>query len=60
MSEPEDSLPQVTIPQYHLDQLLAVATLYIEAFAEDEMMTLPGKMLLQEIEDIVALYGKRY
>lgn len=60
MSEPADDRPPVTIPQYQLDLLLAVATMYIEAFTDDELMTLPGKMLLQDVEEIVALYGKRY
>ncbi len=59
MSLPDDR-PPVTLSQYHLDLLLAVATIYIEAFADDEMLTLPGKLLLQDVEDIVAVYGKRY
>jgi hypothetical protein len=51
---------QVTIPRWHLDHLLAAATVYIEAFDPEEMLTLPGKMALQEVEAIVEIYGKRY
>jgi len=50
----------VTIPRYDFDHLLAVATLYAEAFGEDEMMTLPGKLRLQEVEAILERHGKRY
>jgi hypothetical protein len=50
---------QVTIPAAHLDALLAVATLYVDAFTEDEMMTLPEKLRLQEVEAILDQYGKR-
>lgn len=56
----ELGISDVTIPQYHLDVLLAVATLYIGAFQPDERFTLPGKMALQEVEDVVKTYGKRY
>ena len=48
------------ISQADLDTLLAVATLYIEAFPEDEMMTLPGKLFLQDVEEVVARHGRRY
>jgi hypothetical protein len=57
---PDDPAKTVTIPRYHLDQLLAAATIYIEAFAPDELMTLPGKLQLQEIEAVVETYGRRY
>jgi hypothetical protein len=50
----------VTIPRYDLDVLLAVATLYVNAFGDDEMMTLPEKLRLQEVEDVVKRYGERY
>lgn len=41
-------------------QLLAVATLYVDAFREDEMMTLPEKLRLQEVEAILERHGRRY
>lgn len=59
MSIPDDR-PPVTIPQYELDLLLAVATLYVDAFGPDEMMTLAGKLLLQDVEAILDTYGRRY
>lgn len=59
MSLPDDR-PPVTISQYEMDLLLAIATMYLEAFTGDELMTLPGKLLLQDVEDILAVYGKRY
>ena len=59
MSIPDDR-PPVTVPQYELDLLLAVATLYVDAFEPDEMLTLPGKLLLQDVEVILARYGRRY
>ncbi len=40
--------------------LLAVATLYLGAFRDDEMMTLPEKMRLQDVEDVVHRHGRRY
>jgi hypothetical protein len=50
----------VTIARYELDHLLAAATVYVEAFKPDEMLTLPGKMALQEVEAVLEKYGKRY
>lgn len=55
-----DSVPPVAIPHRHLDLLLAVATLYVDAFGPDEMMTLAGKLLLQDVEAILDTYGRRY
>jgi hypothetical protein len=43
-----------------LNQLLAAATVYVEAFGPDELMTLPGKLALQEVEAVLEKYGKRY
>lgn len=48
---------QVTVEHHELDTLLAVARLYLTAFAEDELMTLPEKMALQDVEAVVAKYG---
>ena len=48
------------MPRHEFDQLLAVATLYVGAFTEDEMMTLPEKFAFQEVEAILGKYGKRY
>lgn len=58
--QPDDLSDVITIPRYHLDQLLAAATTYIEAFEPEEMMTLPQKLALQEIETVVEHYGRRY
>jgi hypothetical protein len=43
-----------------IDVLLAVATIYVEAFSEEEVMTLPEKLQLQNVEAILARRGKRY
>lgn len=43
-----------------LDQLLAVATLYLESFGDCDLMSLPEKLSLQGVEDVVARRGKRY
>lgn len=51
---------EVTALRNDLGLLLAVATLYIEAFRPDELMTLPGKMALQDAEDVVKRRGRRY
>lgn len=48
----------ITMPE--IETLLAVATLYVNAFTEDEMMTLPEKLRFQEVEDILRKHGKRY
>lgn len=61
MSANEDAVPEaVTIPRHDFDRLLAVATLYVSAFGEDEMMTLPEKLSLQEVEAVLEKYGRRY
>ena len=49
----------MTLPRYELDQLLAVATIYVNAFEPDEMMDLPEKLRLQEVEAILERYGRR-
>jgi hypothetical protein len=50
----------VAIPKSDWEALLAVATLYVNAFTADELMTLPEKMAFQEVEDILERYGRRY
>jgi hypothetical protein len=50
----------VTIPRADLDALLAVATLYIGAFRPGEPMTLPEKLALQDVEEVVERHGRRY
>ena len=56
---PGGRLESVTLPRYELDQLLAVATIYVNAFEPDEMMDLPAKLMLQEVEAILERYGRR-
>ncbi len=48
------------VAEPEIDALLAVATLYVDAFKDDEAMTLPERMRLQEIEDILDRHGRRY
>jgi hypothetical protein len=49
------------ISQAELDLLLAVATLYADAFdGENELMTLPGKLMLQDVEAVLQRHGRRY
>lgn len=43
-----------------IGHLLAVATLYVDAFKDDETMSLTEKMRLQEIEGIIERHGRRY
>ena len=43
-----------------IGQLLAVATLYVDAFKDEEMMSLTEKLRLQEIEGILDRHGRRY
>jgi hypothetical protein len=50
--------PQLT--ETEVGQLLAVATLYVDAFTQDETMTLPERLRLQEIEDLLDRHGRRY
>ena len=60
-SESAQLADQVTIERAEWEALLAVATLYVGAFGDpEETMTLPERMRLQEIEDILAKHGKRY
>lgn len=60
MSGTAESDDQVTLSRADFDTLLAVATLYLNSFTEDELMTLPGKLIYQQVEDVVARYGHRY
>ena len=60
LADERAGLENVPVPRCDLDVLLAVATLYIDAFTPDEMMTLPGKLMLQDVEDVVKRYGRRY
>ncbi len=55
-----DEAGQVTVDSTEWGALLAVATLYVNAFTEDEMMTLPEKLRLQEVEAILDKHGRRY
>lgn len=48
------------ISREDLDHLLAVATLYVTAFSDDEKMTLPEKMRLQAVEEVLERHGRRY
>ena len=57
---PGGRLESVTLPRYELDQLLAVATMYVNAFEPDELMTLPAKLMFQDVEAILERYGRRY
>lgn len=38
--------------------LLDVATLYVKAFSPDELMTLSEKLMLQDVEDLLARHGR--
>ena len=55
-----ETAERADISQADLDTLLAVATLYIGAFSEEEMVTLPEKLRLQQVEEVVERHGRRY
>jgi hypothetical protein len=48
---------QITVERHELNTLLAVAQLYLDAFTEDEAMSLTEKFAFQDVEDVVAKYG---
>lgn len=50
----------VTISHSELAQFLAVATMYVDAFQDGELMTLPEKLALQDVEALLEKYGRRY
>ena len=52
------ALETVPLPRRDLDVLLEVATLYLNAFTDDELMTLPEKLRLQDVEDVVKRHGR--
>ena len=58
MPDSPDRRPDLT--EAEIGQLLAVATLYVDSFKDDELMTLPERMSLQQVEDILDRYGRRY
>jgi len=51
---PSLSWEGAVLPRHELDTLLAVARLYVNAFDPDERMSLPERLALQQVEDIVA------
>ena len=59
MAAPPDERPPVTIPAFDLDILLAVATLYVDAFRPDEYMSLAERIALRDVEATLARYGRR-
>lgn len=54
------SAESVEVDRAEFETLLAVATLYVEAFDPDELLTLPARLRLQVVEDILAKHGRRY
>ncbi len=58
MAQTEEEL--VVVDRVSLDLLLAVATLYVKSFAPDEFVTLPEKLNIQYVEEILERYGRRY
>jgi hypothetical protein len=51
---------QVAVALDDLETLLVVATMYVDAFGKDELMTLPERMRLQEVEQVLERRGRRY
>lgn len=43
-----------------INQLLAVATLYVDSFGDNELLTAPERLRLQEVESILDRHGRRY
>ena len=60
LAEARKAAEVVTIPRADFDALLAVATVYLAAFRDEEPMTLPERMRLKEVEEVVARHGRRY
>jgi hypothetical protein len=56
----DETQEAVTVDRVEFEALLAVATLYVNAFSDDEMMTIPEKLRLQEVEAILEKHGRRY
>jgi hypothetical protein len=50
----------VTVDRSEYEALLAVATLYVDSFTDDDRMSLVGAFRYQEIADIVDKHGRRY
>ena len=51
---------RLAISKQDFEMLLAVATMYVEAFEPDEKMTLVERLRLVQVEDLLAKYGRRY
>jgi hypothetical protein len=60
--EKDPGVQHEMIPVSRMDweTLLAVGTLYVQSFADTEKMTLPERLRLQEVEEILAKFGPRY
>lgn len=57
--EPEGGVT-VTLLESELGQLLAVATLYLDTYGEDDQMTYAEAARVGEVTAIVEKYGRRY
>ncbi len=53
-------ISDAVISVYELDLLLAVATQYLDTFGDDELMTLPERLLYEDVTVTVEKYGRRY
>lgn len=50
----------VTVPKSDFDQLLAVATLYLDAFTDDDQTSYVESARVAEVAEVVERYGRRY
>lgn len=50
----------VTVPKHDLEVLLAVATAYVDAFTDDDRMSLGEAFRHNEVIEVVEKHGRRY
>lgn len=60
LAEARKAAEVITVRRSDLDALLAVATVYVTAFSDEEPMTPRERTRLKEVEGILARHGKRY
>lgn len=58
LAEARKAAEAVTVRRSDLDALLAVATLCLEAFRDEEPVTAAGRKALERVREVAARYGR--
>jgi hypothetical protein len=54
------ALETVRLPRRDLDVLLAATAAYLSSLDEGVLVSIPGELTYQDVEDVVKRHGRRY